>query len=167
MLSKAARVTITLAHVGFEILPNCEAQASKLVKFLPDPLLLVDKWQEVLDAVPKHLITANAIGEVFGEKPKKQKLSISPKLKQKLQRKANELGISLEELLEELLGEDESQDNYENSHESDCDSSPKSPTISHHQNKMERWQADLEQIVREHELQNWLSLTWLKLLVPK
>ncbi len=164
---KAARVTITLAHVGFDVLPNCEAQASKLAKFLSDPLLLVEKWQQVLDAVPKHLITANAIGEVFGEQPTKQKLSISPKLKQKLQAKANELGISVEELLEDLLGENSGSSEDDDEQCSIIEKSEDSKSQLDYQKRIENWQTDLEQICREQELKTWLSLTWLKLLVPK
>lgn len=176
---KAARVTITLVHAGFDILPNCEAQASKLAKFLCDPRLLVEKWSEVIRSIPKHLITANAIGEVFGEQSKKQKLTISHQLKEKLQTRANELGISVEQLLEEFLEEEEPPESEtlrvegrsllksETYRVEAQDSSEVDRFSSHHQNKMERWQADLEQIVREHDLKNWLSLTWLKLLVPK
>ena len=163
---KAARVTITLVRAGFDILPNCEAQASKLVKFLSDPLLLVEKWREVLDAVPKHLITANAIGEVFGEEPKKQRLNIPTELYQRLKLKAQELGISVEELLKEFLEEEKQPESGQSSTEENGNSAQGDRSIPSDQNKTERWQADLEQIVREYELKNWLSLTWLKLLVP-
>ncbi len=163
---KAARVTITLARAGFDILPNCEAQASKLVKFLSEPLLLLEKWSEVLRSVPKHLITANAIGEVLGEEPKKPKLSVSHQLKEKLQTRADELGISVEQLLEDLLDEDSSSLEEENQQCSTTEESESDQSVPSNQNKTERWQADLDQICREYDLKNWLSLTWLKLLVP-
>ncbi len=163
---KAARVTILLARAGFETLPTCEAQAYKLVKFLPDPNLLVEKWQEVLQSVPKHLITANAIGETFGEEPPKEKLSLSKKLKQKLKRKALELGVSVEELLENFLGEEEKVEEEVSPEENDkCCSDHELKSIPHPV-RIKRWQDDLEQICLEHQLKNWLSLTWLKLLVP-
>ena len=163
---KAAKVTMLLACAGFETLPTCEAQASKLVKFLSDPNLLVEKWQEVLRSVPKHLITRNSIGEVFGEESPKEKLSLSKKLKEKLKRKALELGVSVEELLEDFLEEDEpveEEGKVEEQHKSCSDYELDSNL---HQKRVKRWQDDLEQICLEHQLKNWLSLTWLKLLVP-
>ena len=80
---------------------------------------------------------------------------------------ARELGISIEELLQDFLGE-----NSESSEEQDeqCSISEDSENNKSQLDSLsiiENWQADLDQIVREHELKTWLSLTWLKLLVPK
>ena len=163
---KAARVTILLARAGFSTLPTCEAQASKLVKFLPDPQLLVEKWREVLRSVPKHLITANAIGEAFGEEPPKEKISLSKQLKGKLKRKALELGVSVEELLEDFLGQQDQVEEEVEVGENNKSCSDHELESIPHQARMARWQDDLEQICLEHQLKNWLSLTWLKLLVP-
>ena len=163
---EAAKTTLYLARAGFDVLPTCEAQASKLAKFTKLGDDLITAWHKVLDAVPKHLITANAIGEVFGEEPKKQRLNIPTELYQRLKLKAQELGISLEKLLEEFLEEDEQPDQDRSSSDRDCNSAKGDRSVPDHQNKMEHWQTDLEQICREYDLKNWLSLTWLKLLVP-
>ena len=163
---KAARVTITLACAGFEILPTCEAQASKLVKFLSDPQALIDKWTEVIKSVPKHLITANAIGRVFGEEPKKEKISLSRELKERLQSRADEIGISVELVISDLLDIEIVLNDFPEDPEKETAQEDDEQPCSRHQSKIERWQADLETIVVEHDFQNWLTLVWFKFLVP-
>ena len=164
---KAAQATMYLARAGFEILPTCEAQATKLLKLVPLGDDLITAWHKVIDSVPKHLISANAIGKAFGEEPKKQRLNISSKLYKRLQRKAKRLGISVEELLKDFLDEDDQAESEDEDKSSTEEQSEDEPTKAVTKEKLECWQADLEQMCREYDLKNWLSLTWLKLLVPQ
>jgi len=163
---KAARAMIYLAEAGFETLPTCEAQMSKLLKAAPKETDMIESWRKVLEEVPKHLISANAIGRVFGEEPQKKRISVKSDLHERLERKARDLGISVEQLLEGWLEEDEVVEPNSH-HESSTEEPSEDGEIMAVQEKMmTRWQADLEAIVKEHDFQNWLTLVWFKFLVP-
>ena len=165
-LIRAARAVIYLAEAGFETLPNCEAQASKLLKTAPQETDLIESWRRVLEEVPKHLISANAIGRVFGEEPKKKRMNINSDLYQRLKERARELGISVEQLIEEWLDEEEIIEPETVSEFSSEESSEEDPNMLVTNEMMARWQADLEVIVREYDFQDWLTLIWFKFLVP-
>ncbi|MDY7016521.1 MAG: hypothetical protein SVX43_23575, partial [Cyanobacteriota bacterium] len=115
-LINAARVCLALAEEGFDILPQCEAQCRPLVQFLSknrlfsDNELLAEKWREVCDRIPPHLLTADRIREVLGMPPQRQRLSLSPGLKKRLRDRAQQQGLTEEQLIEQLLDElDESK----------------------------------------------------------
>ncbi|ELS04821.1 Ribbon-helix-helix protein, copG family [Xenococcus sp. PCC 7305] len=163
---EAARVTLYLARAGFETLPNCEAQASKLAKTAPEDQDLIISWRKVLDAVPKHLISANAIGRTFGEEPKKQRLNVPTELYEKLERKARDRGISVNELLGQLLDDEETEAPASNSEFSKEESPEDYNSVPVTQKMMTRWETDLEEIVKSYDFQNWLTLVWFKFLVP-
>jgi hypothetical protein len=128
---KAARVVIELAQAGFKILPTCEAQCQPLVKFFGDEL--IEKWQEVIDSIPSHLITKNTIEDILGmDISRKSNIKVNKQLADKLKQKAIDRGISLEELLEDFLSEDERLEDV--------------PI-----EKTEQWEQDLDQLVEENK----------------
>jgi hypothetical protein len=149
---KAAAVTIELAKAGFTILPKCEAQASCLSRYSGEELIA--KWQQVINAMPSHRITANAIDEEL-DHPRSQKgtIRVDKKLMAKLRRRAVELGISVEEMLEEWLNDETDDSDLE---ESD-DFLEIDPVA------IQRWESDLEELVRDRDRQDWLTVFWLKL----
>lgn len=163
---KAARAMLYLAHAGFETLPTCEAQISKFLKTAPQETDLIESWRKVLEEVPKHLISADAIGRVFGEEPKKKRISVKSDLHERLERKARDLGISVEQLLEGWLEEDDIVEPESHHESSTGELSEDDGAIDIDRDKMARWQTDLEAIVKEHDFQNWLTLVWFKFLVP-
>ena len=150
---KAAAVTIELAKAGFTILPKCEAQASCLVKYSGEELIA--KWQQVIKAMPEHRITANAIDEELDHprKQKKGKISVSPETEMKLRRRALDECKSVDELIEELLDEGSIDDDEADDVE---EIDPEA---------IQRWESDLEELVRDRSRQDWLTVFWLKLCV--
>jgi hypothetical protein len=97
----AAKVTLALAQAGFTILPNCESQARPLVKFAGEDL--IEKWQQVIDNIPKHRITASSVAAIVGDSEQKKQIRVSGVLYSKLALKAALVGLSVEELLEQLV----------------------------------------------------------------
>lgn len=104
-LIEAARVTLELARAGFTILPQCEAQARPLTKFFGDEL--ISKWQEVLDKIPSHRLTAAGIAAIVdGElKSQKRQVCIEGEIWSQLTEKAILTGMSPAQLLRKLVQE--------------------------------------------------------------
>ncbi|MDJ0719257.1 MAG: hypothetical protein QNJ54_34370 [Prochloraceae cyanobacterium] len=59
----AARVVFALLSAGFDILPTCTAQAEVIRNFGMEEL--IENWQKVIETIPAHQITANAIRELL------------------------------------------------------------------------------------------------------
>ncbi len=153
-LIDAAKVVILLIKKGFTILPNCEAQARELVKFLPQKDYkdyeneylekeLCDKWQAVIDASKKEnkAITAGFILKIVD--PEKAELGecnirVSKDMKNSLKDIALENGnLTIKEFLEQLII------NHKISKEPDQEETT--------QEKLEEWQTDLENLLEEHD----------------
>ncbi len=70
---KAADICLRLIKSGFEVLPNCVAQAIPLLKYAAVDQYgnspLISKWQEVVHTVPKERISAVTIAETVDENP--------------------------------------------------------------------------------------------------
>jgi hypothetical protein len=150
-LIKAAQVTLELVKAGFTVLPTCEAQASKLVKYIQHPEYgydeLLDKWQQVIDSLPAHRITANAIEEILEPaRPKKEAIRLPKSLLAKLRRRALDEGVSVEELLEDFIDEGEPEEEIE--------------PIS--RNAIERPEKDLEELVEQHDAAIWFFGTMMR-----
>jgi hypothetical protein len=153
-LIEGSLVVTMLAQSGFTVLPNCESQARPLVKFIKSGNL-VEKWKEVIDSVPAHLITTSRIIEIVEpDRPEKISLKLSPDTYRKLSQKALDLGLTPDEYLRELLS-DETQVEINNSSEdtetkyTDIDRPCKKGTTVEpvSQKKIDRWLIDLEALV--------------------
>jgi hypothetical protein len=152
-LIKASSVVIELARAGFEILPNCISQAMKLYRYL-DSGELIEKWQQVLDSVPAHSITGMKIDESLGhDLPKKARLHIPRELRDRL----SEIALRHETTVEEILADVVEQ--YDRVEEED-DEDEVSEVSKH---KMEVWDTDLETLIAEYEIQQFLWCSLVKL----
>jgi hypothetical protein len=113
---KAADICLQLIKSGFEVLPNCVAQAIPLVKYTAvdnyGDSPLQEKWQEVLDTVPKERISAVTIAEVVDEnpEPRLQQVRIKKATYGLLAKKAAAAGLSFSQLLDRIADEYNPQD---------------------------------------------------------
>ena len=146
-LINGSRVVMMLIKKGFTILPNCEAQARHLIKFLPQDCYadyeveLVEKelsqtWQAVIKASQNQPITADLVLSIVD--PDKSdsgttNIRLPKKLKAKLQDLALESGFtSVTKYLESLVDSEENTESITTEVE-------------------EKWQDDLDELVKEHE----------------
>jgi hypothetical protein len=113
---KAADICLRLIKAGFEILPNCVAQATTLGKYAAVDKYgdspLESKWQEVVDTVPKERISAVTISETIDENPefRLQQVRIKKDTYALLAKKAAAAGLSFSELLDRIADEYNPQD---------------------------------------------------------
>lgn len=116
---KAADICLRLIKSGFNILPNCVAQAIPLLKYAAvdkyGDSSLVSKWQEVVDTVPKERISAVTITETIDEnpEPRLQQVRIKKDTYALLAKKAATVGLSFSELLDRIADEYNPQDTEE------------------------------------------------------
>ncbi len=157
-LIEASQVVIILIKKGFKILPNCEAQARELVKFLPDhenylahenELLekeITAKWQEVIDISKQENkpITAGLILKVVDREKSEQSIAnirLPKHIKETLKDMALENGsLTINEFLEKLAID------YKIAKEADQE------TLS--QEKLEEWEKDLHSLLEEKEVKD-------------
>lgn len=155
-LIEAARVVLDLVKAGFTVLPQCEAQARPLTKFFGEELTA--KWQEVVDSIPAHRMTANAVAAVVDGEPehKNRQVKVDGEVWSELLEKAAAAGMSPTELLKQLVQEYEP--NYEPEPEETPEETPSSQAIpsSNHAlapitaEELAVWRADVEQLIIEH-----------------
>ena len=116
---KAADICLRLIKSGFNILPNCVAQAIPLLKYAAVDKYgdspLVSKWQEVVDTVPKERISAVSIADTIDENPelRLQQIRIKKNTYALLVKKAAAVGLSVSELLDRMADEYNPQDTEE------------------------------------------------------
>ena len=116
---KAADICLRLIKSGFNILPNCVAQAIPLLKYATVDKYgdspLQEKWQEVVDTVPKERISAVTITETIDENPAPalQQVRIKKATYDLLAKKAAAAGLSFSELLDRIADEYNPQDTEE------------------------------------------------------
>jgi hypothetical protein len=116
---KAADICLRLIKAGFEILPNCVAQAIPLLKYAAVDQYgespLESKWHEVVDTVPKERISAVTIAETVDEspEPRLQQVRIKKDTYALLAKKAAAAGLSFTELLDRIADEYNPQDTEE------------------------------------------------------
>lgn len=99
----SANIAIKLIKLGFNIIPQNEAQARLLIKLNDEQL--IEKWQEVLNTYKPHKITANRIERiVFGEQSlKKGTLKLPIKVITQIEFKALENGMSAGDLITKMM----------------------------------------------------------------
>lgn len=108
---KAAGICLRLIKAGFEILPSCVAQVVPLFKHAVTDQYgdcpLQEKWQEVVDVVPKEKITAVTISETVDNNPelRLKQIKIKTDTYALLAKKAATAGMSIAELLARLVDE--------------------------------------------------------------
>ena len=108
---KAAGICLRLIKAGFEILPSCVAQVVPLFKHAVTDQYgdcpLEEKWQEVVDVVPKEKITAVTISETVDNNPelRLKQIKIKTDTYALLSKKAAAAGMSISELLARLVDE--------------------------------------------------------------
>jgi hypothetical protein len=131
---EAARVVMELVAEGFNILPKNESQCRPLWKILSEQgdEALWEAWREVTERLKPHQITEKSICEVLQIERKETKLQ---KVLNKLREQAIKEGLSLAEYLEEnLLLEGEQTKEVE-------------------EEKISEWEEDVENLVKERDLQ--------------
>ncbi len=156
-LIDASKIVIVLIKKGFTVLPNCEAQARELVRFLPDyeydrdyeikelEAELVTKWQAVIDTAKKEnkAITAGMVLKVVDPEKHEQKgltIRLPKHIKKGLQDLANGNGnLTIAEYLEYLVLSQKVEEQ-----KSDI------PV----ENKDQVWEENLKELVKEHEEKN-------------
>jgi len=108
-----------LIKSGFEILPNCVAQAIPLLKYAAVDQYgdspIISKWQEVVRTVPKERISAATIAETVDEnpEPRLQQVRIKKDTYALLAKKAAAAGLSFSEFLDRIADEYNPQDTQE------------------------------------------------------
>lgn len=108
---KSASICLRLIKAGFEILPSCVAQVVPLFKhaitdqYGDSPLQ--EKWQEVVDVIPKERITAITIAETVDNNPnlRLKQIRIKTDTYALLTKKAAAAGLSISEFLARLVDE--------------------------------------------------------------
>ena len=130
---EAARVVLELAQNGFEILPQCEAQARPLTKFTGPELCA--NWQTVIDTTPSHKITLNSINEILGVETKAANIRLPKELYERIRARALELGLSVQQLLDMIFSKDNEVSPVE-------------------KEKMAAWEKDLEALNNQEEEEN-------------
>jgi hypothetical protein len=102
---RAAKVVLSLASYGYDILPNCPAQAIELFPYYQKSEIdLTEAWQKVLIELPAPLISAMSMKRVLGHKLPKPKITVTEELKDLLAQTALERGQTVEEMLLEDYG---------------------------------------------------------------
>ena len=166
-LIKAAEVTITLAREGFLTLPSCESQATTLVKCcqkLEQDFATgwVDAWDTVTTELSPENITSKSIKAALGFPPEHSNILVDHELLERLKGEARDRGLSLTEMLNEDYPKEEESSEQEPSDEETEGAEPHGHLtfLSLAQKpcpqKIERWSADLEELVKEHDAQSWL-----------
>lgn len=108
---KSAAICLRLIKAGFEILPSCVAQVVPLFKHAVTDqygdCALQEKWQEVVDVIPKERITAITIAETVDNNPnlRLKQIRIKTDTYALLTKKAAAAGMSISEFLGRLVDE--------------------------------------------------------------
>lgn len=108
---KSAGICLRLIKAGFEILPSCVAQVVPLFKHAVTDqygdCALQEKWQEVVDVIPKERITAVTIAETVDNNPnlRLKQIRIKTDTYALLTKKAAAAGMSISEFLARLVDE--------------------------------------------------------------
>ena len=153
-----ADVVIELAKAGFEILPTNQSQVDKLLSCCKKlDCMVYDGWERVLSALPPSLITADAIAETLGFPASKERLNVPKELGDRLTRAAVEQGMSRQELHQQIL------ENWLDEVDGGTDSEDSEEVAEPEPEAIEAWEADLEELVVEHEGEIWLLATLTKL----
>lgn len=103
-LIDAARVVRHLIDAGFCILPQCEAQARPLCKFLNAPGAIdyiAEAWQKVLDVCGDR-ITADRVAQIVDDKPENEpevKIKLPRSVYQEIAHHAANAGMKVEEFI--------------------------------------------------------------------
>lgn len=152
-LIEHSEIVVYLAKFGFSVLPANQSQVEKLLSCAKKLDCLLDEaWSKVVDALPEQLITANSIAEILGFPSMSVRKKLPKELADRLDHEAAERGLTLEEMLAKDYGvipdDGELDDNETEEVEPD---------------KIEAWQADLQQLVVEHDREIWLLCTLSKL----
>ena len=169
-LIESADVVIELARAGFSILPTYQSQVEKLISCCKKLDCLVEEaWEQVVNAVPKSLITAKAIGETLGFPAENSNHKMPNELIDCLAENAFDRGLSINEMLAIDYGltvEDEPITSDEENLTEDEDEDEKSDLDNY---KSEPWYEDMQQLIKEHDVHNWLLGSLIKLvgLIPQ
>jgi len=143
---EASRVFVELTNAGFEQLPQNEAQCRPLTKFKGDQL--IEKWQEVVNAMPPERQTHQAIAAIVSEIPdekRKASVKVSPQVADEIRQRAAESGLSVDQFLRSLLELEQESENQAVSSESKTRPDEESDAP---------WLEDLDELFRQWELDN-------------
>lgn len=140
-----ANVAIKLIKLGFNIIPQNEAQARLLIRLNDEEL--INKWQEILNTYAPYEITANRIEKIVfgGQFFKKGTLKLPMKVITEIERKALENGISAGDLISKMMT-GELTINYDGCVETrviDNENYRENPTPE----MINQWETDLQKLV--------------------
>ena len=156
MLIDRAEVVFELARSGFTILPTNQSQVAELLRCCKKlECLIYDAWEKVINSIPEPLITANAIAEVLGFPVEEKNYRVPKRVDERLAQKAIDLGMSKTELHSMILDWWIDRDDEPDEPEATEDIEP---------DKIEAWEADVDELVTQHDHQNWLMVSVLKLV---
>jgi hypothetical protein len=139
---EASRVVIELIHAGFEILPRNISQCEHLACYTGNEL--IEKWEEIIDNIPEHRITATAIDKLLNPPERFEKIEttikVPPQLYLRILKKALERDMSVVELLEEAFLDDDS-----------LEDPPPEEEQKGADLHLNAWEEDLENLAKEYE----------------
>ncbi len=163
MLIDRADVIIELAKAGFTILPTNQSQVGELIRCCKKlNCLIYDAWDKVINAVPESLITAKTIAEVLGFPPLNVNYRVPHQLDDRLSRRAIDLDMSTSELHISIV---EDWLSYQDELESPTDNEEESTQSEEIEpDEIEAWERDVKKLVAEHDHQNWLMVSVIKLI---
>ena len=148
-----ADVVIELAKAGFEILPTNQSQVNQLLRCAKKlGGTIYDAWERVLESLSPSLITANAIAESLGFPPEIVNQRMDRELAERLEEEADERKLTVNEMLRVDYGL--VKDDGELASTEVNEPEPEAEEV---------WQADLAELVVEHEGEIWLLATLTKL----
>ena len=132
---KAARVWLALSTRGYNLLPYSIAQCVALYKYIDDEEIFFSNWELITTELEEHEYSATAFAAILeGSKPKKSTVITFPlDLFDKLYNTACNVGLTIIELVRQM--------HYEMFQKVAC-----APPDA-----MERWELDLELMVKEQD----------------
>lgn len=102
---EASRIVMELIQAGFSILPRNVAQCNPLSSYTGNEL--IEKWQEIVENIPEHLITAKTIDNLLNPPEREEKvetvIKVPPALYLCILRQAIDKGLSVVKLLEQVF----------------------------------------------------------------
>ena len=155
-LIEHSQIVVELAKEGFTTLPANQSQVEKLSSCAKKlGCLITEAWDKVVESLPERLITADNIAQSLGFAATTSRISLPKPLRDRLEQEAYERGLSLREMLEIDYGiKSEENPTQDETAEEVSEVEPEA---------IEAWEADLEELVTEHDSEIWLLATLTKL----
>lgn len=161
-LIRAAEVFLVLAREGYDPLPSSCSQAMELMNCCKklkqnNSQGWIEAWEKVIEELPAKLITAKSIKGIFGFESEFTPKNIPNQTYDGLAELARDQGLSFNDYLEKIVHEKKLEQLGE------VPELPDEETEAVEPEAIEVWEADMEQLVKEHDAQTWVQATLIKL----